>query len=519
MKKIITFLALISSLLTLCLFLTVCSQPSKTANIPDKVTITKAQLMDKIKGGWAGQTIGCTYGGPTEFRFNGTMIQDYTPIGWPDGFIKWYYENQPGLYDDIYMDLTFVDIFDRLGLDAPVDSFAIAFATAGYPLWHANQAARYNILHGIMPPASGHWLNNPHADDIDYQIEADYSGLMSPGMPNSSSEISDKIGHIMNYGDGWYGGVYVGAMYALAFVSDDIEFIVKEALKTIPEQSVFYQCISDVIKWHKEFPDDWKRTWFECEKKWSSDIGCPDGVFVPFNIDAVINNAYVVIGLLYGNGDFYKTIDIATRCGQDSDCNPATAGGIIGALLGYSNIPEYWMKNLREVEDMNFAYTDISLNKTYQMSFNHALQMIERGGGKIEGDQVTIVCQQPKPVRYEKAFEGHYPVKKISIQRNISEFSPEIEFEGIGFVARGGIRSNDKSYVAEVEVYMDGQLMETAKLPADSRARRLELTWKYQLPKGKHKVTFKWLNPNSGASINVSEALIYSDAIENSCNP
>ena len=65
-------------------------------------------------------------------------------------------------------------------------------------------------------------------------------------------------------------------------VSDDIAFIVSEALKTIPEESRYYQCMNDVIRWHKEFPDDWKRTWFECEKKWSEDIGCPDGVFVPF---------------------------------------------------------------------------------------------------------------------------------------------------------------------------------------------------------------------------------------------
>ena len=63
----------------------------------------------------------------------------------------------------------------------------------------------------------GSWKNNPHADCIDYQIESDFAGLMSPGMPNTASEISDKIGHIMNYGDGWYGGVYVGAMYSLAF--------------------------------------------------------------------------------------------------------------------------------------------------------------------------------------------------------------------------------------------------------------------------------------------------------------
>ena len=51
--------------------------------IPDEVTLSKAVLMDKIKGGWAGQTIACTYGGPTEFRYQGTMIQDYIPIYWP----------------------------------------------------------------------------------------------------------------------------------------------------------------------------------------------------------------------------------------------------------------------------------------------------------------------------------------------------------------------------------------------------------------------------------------------------
>ena len=171
-----------------------CSQQpigQKTTTLPESFTISREKLLDKIKGGWAGQTIGCTYGGPTEFKYNGTMIQEYVPIPWRDGYMRWWYENSPGLYDDVYMDLTFVDVFDRLGLDAPVDSFAMAFASAGYMLWHANQAARYNILQGIMPPASGHWLNNPHADDLDYQIEADYSGLMSPGMPNSASEISD----------------------------------------------------------------------------------------------------------------------------------------------------------------------------------------------------------------------------------------------------------------------------------------------------------------------------------------
>lgn len=490
------------------------SASKKERVFPSELTISKERLMDKIKGGWAGQTIGCTYGGPTEFKFNGTMIQDYVPLVWPEGYIMYWYENVPGLYDDVYMDLTFVDVFDRLGLDAPVDSFALAFATAGYKLWHANQSARYNILQGVMPPASGHWLNNPHADDIDYQIEADYAGIMSPGMPNTASEISDKIGHIMNYGDGWYGGVYVGAMYTLSFISDDIEFIATEALKTIPEQSTYHECMSDVLRWHKEFPDDWKRTWFECEKKWSSDIGCPDGVFVPFDIDAIINSAYILIGLLYGEGDFSKTLEISSRCGQDSDCNPASAGGILGTILGYSNIPEYWMKNLREVEDLDFAYTTISLNKAYQMSFTQALQLIERGGGSISDNAVTIKCQQPVAVRYEKAFEGMVPTEKVAVNKTLQDID-ELTFEGTGTVIKGSLKSNDETYVGEVEFYVDGSLMEIAKLPASFTIRRNDLFWKYQLPKSKHVITFKWLNPRDDVSISVKEMILYSDAVTN----
>lgn len=128
--------------------------------------ITKDKLHDKIKGGWAGQTIGVTFGGPYEFVFNGTFIGDYQPLKWNDGLIKENMIEVPGLFDDLYMDLTFVDVFEKYGMDAPLDSFANAFANAGYLLWHANQAARYNILQGIKAPESGFWKNNPHADCI-----------------------------------------------------------------------------------------------------------------------------------------------------------------------------------------------------------------------------------------------------------------------------------------------------------------------------------------------------------------
>jgi hypothetical protein len=474
--------------------------------------INQAQLKNKIMGGWAGQTIGVTFGGPYEFRFNGTFISDYQPLLWYDGYLKKTMQENPGLYDDLYMDLTFVDVMDHAGLDAPVDSFANAYAHAGYMLWHANQAGRYNILHGIMPPQSGYWLNNPHADCIDYQIESDFAGLMSPGMPNTASAISDKIGHIMNYGDGWYGGVFVGAMYTLAFVHHDISQIISEALQTIPPQSEFYQCIRDVIGWHLKYPNDWKQCWLELQKKWANDIGCPEGVFVPFDIDAKLNAGYVVMGLLYGGGDFTKSLEIATRCGQDADCNPSTVGGILGTWLGYDKIPAYWKLGLKEAEDIPFKYTRMSLNTVYETGFRHAMENIKKQGGKVQGDQVMIPQQVPAKVKFEKSFEGHFPVAKIPVIWSADHSSVEFDFDGIGFALKGEAAAwgSNSDYIFRTELWLDGQLIEKPELPANYTTRRYDICWKYQLPKSKHHVQLKILNPSDQHKIEIGEAIIYS---------
>lgn len=475
------------------------------------VSLTTDQLRDKIMGGWAGQAIGVTFGGPYEFRFNGTYIQEYQPLTWYDGYLKQTMLRHPGLYDDIYMDLTFIEVFERAGLDAPVDSFAQAFARAGYPLWHANQAARYNILNGIKAPASGHWTNNPHADDIDYQIESDFAGLMCPGMPNQASAISDKIGHIMNYGDGWYGGIYVGAMYALAFTSSDIDYVVTEALKTVPSHSTFRRCIEDVIRWHSQYPTDWRLTWFEIQQKWSSETGCPEGVFAALDIDAKLNAAYIVLGLLYGRGDFTRTLEITTRAGQDADCNPSSAAGILGALLGYSNIPAHWKMGLKEAESINFKYTNLSLEKVYGISYRHALEMIRRNGGKVTNTAVSIPVQVPRPVKLEQCFEGLQPVdKKNCYQENVKDYS--FEFEGTAFVLRGESRKKEAAIPdtsIALTLYIDNQQGETIQLPTSFLTRRYELCWKYRLENKKHRIRISVQSPSDGYEIRLWDYLTY----------
>ena len=98
------------------------------------VEISKEVLLDKIKGGWAGQTIGCTYGGPTEFKYRGAIIHEKTPIIWYDDYCKDIFAEDPGLYDDVYMDLTFLEVMQKEGINAPAESFAKAFANADYKL-------------------------------------------------------------------------------------------------------------------------------------------------------------------------------------------------------------------------------------------------------------------------------------------------------------------------------------------------------------------------------------------------
>jgi ADP-ribosylglycohydrolase len=478
-------------------------RPAKTMRLTTEV------MRDKIKGGWAGQTIGVTFGGPTEFRYRGTMIEDYTPIAWYDGLLKETFEKSPGLYDDIYVDLTFVNVVEKHGVDAPAEQFADAFAHAGYQLWHANQMARYNILQGKKPPASGDWRNNPDADDIDFQIESDFIGLMSPGMPGAAADVADRVGHIMNSGDGWYGGVYVATMYSLAFVSNDVNYVVTEGLKAIPTGTRFHRTIGSVIELHDKYPDDWKRAWFEIQKQMVEDVGCADGVFAAFNIDARLNAAYVVLGLLYGNGDMTRTIAIATRAGQDSDCNPSSAAGILGAIIGYSKIPTYWKQGLSAVEPLAFQHAGLSLNDAYGLSFKHALEVIRRNGGRVADDHVVLDVQPVKAVRLEQNFEGHFPIAEIPLRRRLSD-ETTFSFDGIGFVVQGSARSeSSKDQVIVADMYVDDQLLETVNLPTNFTPRRFTPFWKYGLPEGKHTVRLKIRNPSSDAAVSLERAIVY----------
>jgi hypothetical protein len=369
-------------------------------------TIKPEVLKDKIAGGWAGKMIGVTYGAPTEFRAQSKVFTD--SIKWKPSDIKgsmW--------QDDIYVQLTFLMSMDKYGMDAPAKKFQEMFAKAGYPLWHANMQARKNYYDSIFVPASGSPEYNLHADDIDFQIEADYIGFMCPGMPETASAIAEKIGHIMNYGDGVYGGIFVGALYSEAFFESDILKIIEKALGSIPSESEYSKIIRDIIKLHQQYPSDWQTAWKEIEAKWGDVDIC--GAGSTFNIDAKLNGAYIVMGLLYGEGDPLKTLEITTRCGQDSDCNPSNAMAVLGVIKGFSGLPSDMQNGVRAIGDSIFINTTYSFNSAVASTVKYAHNLILRDGGKIDDKNIMIKMQLPSAPVIEVSFPDVVFDKTVSV--------------------------------------------------------------------------------------------------------
>lgn len=376
------------------------------------VKIKRSVVEDKIRGGWLGKTAGVCIGGPTEFKAKGRM---YT------GRINYYPDMSGGFgQDDIYVQITFVEAMDKK-LDEPGGIFAAtmadygeAFKDSGYKLWHANKAGRDNLHKGIKPPESGMWAGegrrfNKHANDIDWQIECDWIGLMCPAMPTTAVQISDRVGHVMNYGDGVYGGHFVSTMISLAFVEDDVETIVKQGIEAMPRQSQYYAVIQDVITYYDKNADDFKGCWKQINDKWlRTAIDC-SGPADDFNIAASLNGAFIAMGLLYGDGDIMKTIEYSTRCGQDSDCNPANAGAIVGTMLGYKRLPQEWKDDIEKYPNNKYSHTKYTYTDLLNSSLKRAEKAILQTGGTLSGDTYVI---KREPVRQPKMLEqyGQDPV-------------------------------------------------------------------------------------------------------------
>jgi hypothetical protein len=375
--------------------------------------LPRAEYLDRMKAGWIGQMAGVGFGAPTEFRYQGVIIPQGKLPNWTPATINQFDQ------DDLYVEMTFLRTLEQHGLGVSSRQAGIDFANSRYPLWHANKAGRDLLRKGIAPPDSGHPSLNAHADDIDYQIEADFSGLIAPGLPNTVIALSETFGRLMNAGDGLYGGQFIGALYAEAFFENDMRKIVRTGLAAIPSGSQYHECIADVLAWHKEKPDDWQWTWHKIDVKYHKNrdyrrFSCSKNEKVPFkfNIDAKLNGAYVAVGLLYGQGEPDRTITIATRCGQDSDCNPANAAGVLFTTIGASKLPQRFTEALDTKEKFNSTpYTFPQLIAVCERIADDA---VRQAGGRIDrsadGSLTYVIPVRPaKPGPAESCWSPGLP--------------------------------------------------------------------------------------------------------------
>ena len=157
--------------------------------------------------------------------------------------------------------------------------------------------------------------------------------------------------------------------------------------------------VRDMLQWHKENPTDWEKTWALAEKKYNQDRN--------YNISALDvkrEGAWVLMGLLYGQGDLDQTMIISCRCGFDSDCNPSSSGGILFTTRGIANLPDKYYRKLDETKI--FSHTAYNFPRLLDVCEKLARQGLVRVGGRIEkdanGEEVFVIpVKAPTPSKFE----------------------------------------------------------------------------------------------------------------------
>ena len=186
-----------------------------------------------------------------------------------------------------------------------------------------------------MPPDTA-----PRFDDwISAQMRAEIWGMLTPGRPEVAAEFTSRDAVILNAENGVYAAQYVAAMMSEIMVDGDMEKCIGSAFSVIPGDCAVARLIRDIMGWHSMNPDDWGRAWELMVGEYSDHM---ENNRPTFKVRILPEIGSVIIGMLYGNGDFRQTVSITTMSGFDTDCNAGTVGALIGARNGIEGIPPDW---------------------------------------------------------------------------------------------------------------------------------------------------------------------------------
>ncbi|MBT3166241.1 ADP-ribosylglycohydrolase family protein [Streptomyces sp. Vc74B-19] len=216
----------------------------------------------------------------------------------------------------------------------------------------AERAAYRNLANGLKPPLTATY-ENPYQEWIGALIRADVHGWTSPGAPRRAAALARKDAVLSHTGNGVYGAMWAAAMVAAAFTAPTVRQAVDEALTVIPASSRLARIVRRVTSLH-ESELSWEDTLRTLEEE-TAGLGW---------IHTVPNAAVLTAGLLYGDGDFSRTVALTVRGGLDTDSNGATAGSVAGVMCGAAAVPEQWKAPLEDtVRSAVFGFDGVRISE------------------------------------------------------------------------------------------------------------------------------------------------------------
>ena len=299
--------------------------------------IARRELLDRIHGGWAGMLIGGLEGLPHEFKYRDQprdSLPEFTFLAAgarsdDDNDVEWTH-------------LWFMDKEKVVKLPYP-RIVEIWKANMNRGVWVANKRARELMEQGVMPPETGSADRNPFACfNLSGQFCVEAYGLIAPGMPQAAAEIGLHYAKIAVSQEPLQAAQYWTSLISLcAFPEGTVDDALQRALAAVDPRSAMAEVVSDARAAFGAHGDDWKAARQRIHDKWRRQRGWNDN-------STPVNGAAVILALLYGKDDFYRTLQLAMALGYDADCNAATAGAVAGCRAGFRRIaalPQFKMQD------------------------------------------------------------------------------------------------------------------------------------------------------------------------------
>jgi len=315
-----------------------------------------------VYASWIGQIVGNTYGLCYEFKYIGEPGPDDFPYGysWTLDTLKKY--NGAFSDDDTDIEYMYLTQMEKYGIEPTYAQLTEAWKThVKTKVWCANRAALTLMLAGHYPPVTGSKTHNPQWCQIDPQLVNEIWAVTAPGMISYAVSKSEFAARITSDSFGLEPTLHYAAMYSAAFFEKDIHKLIDTGTAALPDSSRFAQIVAHVKDLHARYPDDWQEARRIVKENYLTQADYNQYVWPV--IDANLNGAFGIMALLYGEGDFRKTLDYCCAFGMDADNQAATMCGLLGLVNGLDAIPEdllYPIENAGWVEPFNDVYRMIS---------------------------------------------------------------------------------------------------------------------------------------------------------------